>query len=747
MTYAVIARPAARVDGLDKVSGQTVYAADVTLPGALWTKVLRSSLPHARIVSLDTSAASAVPGVRAVLTGRDVASVRVGLRMRDMPILAIDKVRFSGEAVAAVAADTPEAAEEAIEAIRVEYEELPGVYDPVAALEEGTTRIHDDPVSYVNAPDRPEDLPNLQSFTVWQHGDLAEGFSRAAQVFEDTFETPLTHHGYLEPHACTVWVHPDGPVEAWASNKGPYSLRDLLVNQLGAPQGKVTIHVLPVGGDFGGKSSLLDVPLCYFLSRQTGRPVKLVLSHMEEMMASGHRHPGAITLRTGISEDGAITAMDATVHFAGGAYAAFKANVQVAVMGARQVGSCYRVPAVRVQEYCAYTNQVPCTQTRTPGSPQTVFAVESHLDLIARRLGMDPMEFRLKNVLTAGETSSLGVRWTNVRAKDVLEAAARSSQWDRPKASPHQGRGVAMYERGSGAGRSNAALSVAADGFVTMTLTIPECGTGAYTVVQQIVGETLGVGMDQVKVEVGNTNSFQSEAGLGGSKTTNSTGRAAFQAAQALLEDLKQVAADHMACNPESVQHQEGRFIGPEEQSLSFQDAASLAFRARGGPATQTATFEPAEAPPVTSFCAQVAEVEVDPETGAVSVERLVTVHDVGTVLNPVTHQGQINGGIVQGFGFGVMEDMTMAEGRIQALHLGDFKLPTGRDIPRLETVLLTAGQGPTPFQGKAIGELPNVPAAAAIANAVHDAVGVRVHDLPVTAEKVHRLLRLSPSS
>ena len=745
MTYTAVTKPQARVEGRDKVSGGTVYAADVTLSDTLWARVLRSPLPHARILSVDATAARALPGVRLVLTGQDLPAHLVGLRMRDMPLLARDKVRFVGEPVAVVAAEDAETAEEALELIAVEYQELPGVFDPEEALRPGAPLIHEDPASYDGAPGNRPDLPNLQSYVVWEHGDLAEGFRKADRVFEHTFSTPLTHHGYLEPHACTVWVHPGGQVEVWASNKGPYGLRDFLIRQFDAPAQEVKVHVMPVGGDFGGKQSLVDVPLCYLLSQQLHRPVKLVATYAEELMAIAHRHPAVMTVKTGVKLDGTLCAMDLRVLFSGGAYAAFKPNLQVTVQGARQAASCYRVPAIHVEDFCVYTNQVSCGQDRTPGGPQVTFAVESHLDIIARELGMDPAEFRLKNLIEEGEPTPLGQKWAQIRAKETLRKAMEASGWSDPKPGPLHGRGVAVYERSAGAGRSSAAISVDPQGAVTLVVTLPDTGQGAYTVLQQIVAETLAVPIDQVGVQVGDTDTLPFEAGVGGSKTTNSAGRAAYDAALDTVAALSEAAAAHWGCDVEQVQHVDGRFTGPGGQALSFKEAVGLATAGGAEPLYRMSQFVPPEERTVTAYCAQVAEVEVDPETGQVRLQRLVTVHDVGTVLNPITHQGQVAGGIIQGMGFALQEETPMVDGHPAAVHMGDFKLPTSQDIPLLETVLITDAAGPVPFQGKAIGELPNVPTAAAIANAIHDAVGVRVYHLPITAEKVVRARKGDP--
>ena len=388
MAYRTVGKSLPRIEGYGKVTGQTKYAADLDFDGLLWAKVLRSSVAHARITDIDTSRAKALPGVRAVLTGDDVKDVYVGSRVKDQPVLVQDKIRMGGDAIAAVAADTEAIAEEAISLIDVQYEELPYVDDPVEALSPSAPLIHEDRDKYRNTTPLPEGVPshNLQSYVRWKNGDIDSAFANSARVFEHTFRTPLSHHGYIEPHACTVQVHGDGRVEVWASNKGPWGLRDQMAEDFGIAKEKIKVHIVHVGGDFGAKASLIDVPIAYYLSRATGQPVKLILDYTDEIVAGGHRHPAVIKLKTGMAADGTLMAAKADIYFSGGAYGSQKANPQVTVLGGRRLASMYRVPAIDVQTFCAYTNQVPCTQTRTPGSPQVVFAFESQMDIIAKEM-------------------------------------------------------------------------------------------------------------------------------------------------------------------------------------------------------------------------------------------------------------------------------------------------------------------------------------------------------------------------
>ena len=739
MAFKFVGKSIPRLEGAEKVSGKTRYAADVDIPDALWAKILRSSLPHARLLKVDTSKAAKLPGVRAVITSADIPPVLTGLRMKDMPVLARDRVRYVGEPIAAVAADSAEIANDALNLIEVQYEELPFVTDPVEAIRPGAPVLHENPGAYKNAPERSTELPNVQSYGQWSNGDVEAGFKKAARVFEHTFRTPLGFHAYIEPHACTVRITDGGQVEIWASNKAPFTLRDRLARDLGLDPAKIKVHILPVGGDFGGKTSVVEAPVCYLLAERTAKPVKMVLDYSEELTACSHRHPAVITLRTGVDSQGKLCALHARAVFSGGGYAALKANAEVTVQGPRRVASYYRIPAIQVETICAYTNQVPCTQTRTPGSPQTTFAMESQIDIIARELGMDPVEFRMKNLLDDGDATPFGQKLKGVVVKKTLKKALDVSGWAKRKPK-NVGRGVAVYERPSGAGRSGAAITVESDGAVTVNLGVPDVGPGIHTVVQQIIGEVLDLAREQVKICVEDTDSSPYDSGTGGSKSTNSVGTAAYQAVSELKQKFIALAAARMGCKPEELRESKGRYAAPGGKSIRFGDIIRLAVEQNGGAITHLSVYEPARAP-ITSFAAQVAEVEVDPGSGQVKVKKLTTVHDSGKVLNHLTYQGQVDGGVVTGLGFALMEDSSLIDGKMAAANLGEFKMPTVADVPKLTTVLMEDATGPTPFQGKAIAEIPNVPTAAAVANAIEDAVGVRLFDLPLTSEKIYRAL------
>jgi carbon-monoxide dehydrogenase large subunit len=722
MAHRIIGQPIGKLEGIGKVSGQARYSGDVTLPGLVWGKALRSPLPHARIVRIDTSRARALPGVLAVLTAQDLPDILVGRRMFDMPMLARDRVRFVGEKVAVVAAVDPDIAEEALALIDVEYEDLPAVFDPVDAIKAGAPVLHENPAAYEGAPaERPH--PNVQSVLRFKLGDVEAGFGQADRTFEHTFRTQLDHQGYLEPHAGVVAIDDDDRIQVWASNKMPFRLKELLSHALKRPPEQIRVNLTPIGGDFGGKGSLMDLPLAYHLARVTGRPVKMLMRYAEELMAGNPRHPSVITMRTGVTRDGRIIARRVEALFNSGAYAAFKPAPSVNLGGTGMGAGVYRIPNLLIEAFCVYSNNIPCGHARSPGEPQMVFAGESHMDMIARELGMDPADLRRKNLLRDGDHLANGHHLEHVRASDTLEAALKASHYAEPKPGPWIGRGMAMTHRHIGVGFTNARVRLETSGAVTLSIALPDTGTGAHLVLRQVVAEVLGVTLDEVEIEVATTDDFETDSGVGGSRVTHTGGRAAYHAAEKLKQQIESEASKHGI--PAGSLAEIARAAAKDRRTLEashFYDAKAHA--------------------DVTSFTAQVAEVAIDPATGQVTVRHFTTAHDVGTIINPIGHQGQIEGGLIQGLGFALMEEMKTEDGRISTLSLGDFKLPTIQDIPPLTTVILQDQVGPGPFNAKAIGEGSISAVAPAIANAVADACGVRILDLPITAEKVYFALR-----
>jgi len=747
-TYSVIGQPVTRGEGPDKVSGKALYAADIVLPEMLWGKVLRSPFPHARIVHIDTSRARKLPGVWAVLTGRDLPFRRVGRMLCDIPVLARERVLFVGEKVAAVAAEDPDVAEEALLLIDVEYEELPAVFDPLEAMEPSAPVLHPDMASYVGLPKPVPSINNVFAQNTWAKGNIAQGFAESDLVFEHTFTTQLMHQAYLEPHACVVKVDDSGRVQVWVNNKAPFTLREHLAAAWGLPEDRITLNPCSIGGDFGGKGSFMDVPLCYYLALHSRQPVKMVMDYIQELMAANPRHPSVVTLKTGVKRDGRLWARQARVVFNSGAYGAFKPRVYL--RGADHSGGVYRIPNVHIDSHMVYTNNVPCGHMRAPGKPQVIFAVESQMDMIARELGLEPYEFRLRNVLKDGDASPVGENWRHIRAEDTLRRAAEAARWGSPKENPpippllkegkggFVGRGMAIADQPPGTGQSAASVTMDESGKATLLMALWDTGTGAHTIFRQVVAEELTISVEDVSMVVQDTDSVPFDSGSGGTRVTYTSGQAALGAARELRKRLTALAAELFECPKERVRLEGGCFLmdGAPPRVVPLREVAAKAIAATREPIVGELTYTSAPSEE-TSFCTQVAEVEVDPETGQVRVNKLITAHDVGTILNPITHQGQIEGGVIQGLGYALMEELKTEEGRVSSLSLGEYKIPTMPDIPELVTVLLESPSGPAPYQSKGIGESSNVPVAGAIANAVYDAVGVRIMDLPITAEKV----------
>jgi CO/xanthine dehydrogenase Mo-binding subunit len=737
MPYTTIGQPTPRVEGPAKVTGATQYTADVALPGTLWGRALRSPLPHARIVHIDTSRAQQVPGVHVVLTGADVRGIRYGRRLFDVPVLAEDRVRFAGERVAAVAAQDRDAADEALALIDVEYEELPTVFDPLAALEEDAPILHPEVNSYIGLPKLLDKPSNAFAQDTWSKGNIDEGLAQADLIIENTFTVPRQHQAYLEPHSCLVWLDDQGRVQVWASSKVPYQVKEQLSVALGLPKERIRLNPVAIGGDYGGKGSPMDIPLAYFLAVHTGRPVRMVMDYVEELTAGNPRHAAIIQLKTGVKHDGTIVAHQARVVFDSGAYGGFKPVPTVNLGGAAKAGGPYKIPHVHIEGMQVYTNTIPGGFMRAPGEPQAVFAIESHIDCIARQLGMDPLEFRLQNLLEAGAETPIGTRYQSIRAQETLEAAVAAAGYHTPKA-PNVGRGIAMGERPPAGGESHAAVTLNPDGSVLVHTSIFEPGTGTYTILRQIVAEELHVPIQSIQVQVWDTDGVPFDTGVGGSRVTRIAGQAAYQAAREAAHEVCMAAAELLAW-PEEALTFRGADVIRQDTGDSHPWADLL--QRWGKPVVGRGSVQDMHPSPVTSFTAQVAEVAVDPETGAVQLLRFTTAHDVGQVLNPMDHQGQIEGAVMQGIGYALSEELAVDEGRVISVTFGDYKIPNMQDIPALHTVILASESGPGPYNAKGIGENPIGPVAPAIANAVADAVGVRIKDLPITAEKVYRAL------
>jgi CO/xanthine dehydrogenase Mo-binding subunit len=706
---SILDQPEYRVEGRDKVTGAARFAADFARPGMLHAAFVASPYPHARVVSVNASAARALAGVHAVLTGADTKPARCGRRLQDWPVLCWDRVLFIGDRVAAIAADTPQIAEEAARLVEVDYEELPAILDTADALAPDAPVLHPDASAYafLGGVRSPAPQPNLQGHAVHAHGDVDEGFARAHRVYEHSFEVPRVHQAYLEPRAAMVWLDGD-TVRVVTTNKAPFSLRNHLSKSLGLPESRIVVDAGHIGGDFGGKGLSLDEFALYFLARATGRPVRSVMRYADDLQATNTRHAARIALRTAVDREGRILAHTSSVVFDGGAYAAGKPVPTLMPGDAMLTLAGYRVPAARVEAMTVYTNQVPAGHSRAPGQPQNAFAAESHIDLIARDLGIDPLEMRMRNAVRRGDVDVTGQPWHGTDGPALLARLRNASRYDalgKNRRERTDGFGFALGVRHVGRGRASALLRLV-DGRVELRTGVSDQGGGAHTLFQRIVAAELGIPLDRVSVVRGATDTVPNDPGVGGSRVTPVQGSAALDAARKLKTKLGEL----------------GR---------SIDDAGVV-----------EVTGEASQETHESSMYAYALFAHVDRETGSLKIEGATLVADVGTVINPVALRGQLEGGFVFGLGQAVMEELRLEDGRVVTTNLGDYKIPTIADVPPLQIELITDQHGPGPFGAKSVGELANPAVGAAVANAVQDACGVRVLSLPVTAEKIWMQLR-----
>ena len=703
--------PERRIDGDAKTTGAAKYTADLAVPGALEAAFVRSPYPHARIVSIETGRARALAGVRAVLTGADVRGQRLGRRLQDWPVLCWDRVLFIGDRVAAVAADTRQIAEEAVRLISVEYEELPPLLDMDAALRPNAAVLHPDAAAYRFLEGRgerpPVPHPNQQGHVVETHGDVEAAFARAARIFEHEFTTPRIHQAPLEPRAAIVWLEADR-VRVVSTNKAPFNLRDQMAATLGLAKDRIVIDNGTIGGDFGAKGLSTDEFVLYHLAKAAGRPVRAITRYADELTTTNPRHASRIRLRTGVDADGRIVAHESHALFDGGAYAAGKPTARLLVEGGVSTLEGYRVPAARHEAATVYTNNVPGGHMRAPGQPQNVFASESHLDLIARELGIPPLELRRRNVARAGDPTTTGEPWHGPDLRALLDRAAAEIRADQPRPAG-RGIGFALGVRHVGRGSTTISLRLERDGTVEARTGVGDQGGGQHTLIQRIVAATLGVDPVKVRVRRLSTEGPQ-DPGIGGSRVTPVHGGAALAAARALKDKLG------------------GRSVADAARALRAEQTIEV-----------SATFDATAADH--GACAHAIEVAVDVETGTVRVLAAALTVDVGQVINPVGLRGQLEGGFVYGLGMALTEDLALEDGRVRAANLGDYKLPTIADVPSLRIVHLSDSHGVGPYGARSAGELVNPGVPAAVANAVQEACGARVHTLPVTAERVWRAL------
>lgn len=711
----------ARIDGHDKVSGEAKYTADFSRRGMLWAAFVVSPFPHARIVRIDTAAARAMPGVHAVLTGADIGERFFGCTLKDWPVLAYERVCFVGEYVAAVAAETQEAAEAAAARVDVVYDELPPVFDPEASIAPGAPLFHPDDAKFPflgpKRPPRPH--PNMQGYDLVQKGDPDGAFATAEQIFERTFFTPRFHAGYLEPRSALLWIDDDETVHVVSPNKNPFSLRDMLALTTGLPKEKIVVEPSYIGGEFGAKALTIEEFPLYYLARATQRPVKHVRTHSDDVRSTHVRHASSIRVRIGTTREGKIVAVDIRALFDGGAYGAAKPGPSV--LPGRCPKLPYATPHARVERISAYTNTVPGAFVRAPGDVQIIFAVESLVDIIAGELGMDPLDLRLRNAASGSDSDLEGNPFCDPRPREILETLRSAMDWGQPLAHG-RGRGIALTARHIAGGKTSIVVTALPSGDLAIETGSTEPGVGTFTVLQRVLAAELGLDPARVTVARGATDVAPWDPGIGGSKGTLLLGRAALDAARKLRRELERAEVVHLGWD------------------------AAIRVLTRDGPVRIVGEGEYVHQPgePIwLNFGGYGVDLSVDPETGALTIHDVVFVADIGTVINPVAHRGQINGGFSMGFGHALTEELRLDGGRIVNLALSDYKLPTQRDMPPFRVIALEPGGGPGPYGARAAGEFNISGVAPAIANAIAAASGVRLGSLGLTAERIYDALRV----
>ena len=727
----VIGSSVPRAESAEKVTGLAVYAVDVSFSDMLWGKVLRSPIASGRIKRIDVTAATALPGVKSVAVGAELREIKIGRQIYDMPVLAADVVRFVGEKVAAVAAETEEIAEQALEKIDIEYEEFSPVLDPISALAPAATLIHPQVMEYRGLPGKLSEPSNAFVQLSWKKGDIEEGLRRADLVIENTFQTQVVHQAYIEPHSCVVKANDSGGADIWACCKVPFALRDQMASAFGIAPEKFLVHPCNIGGDFGGKGDFMDVPVAYFLSSKSRRPVKMVMGYDEEFIAANPRHSSVIRVRSGVSKNGRILAHQMDFIFDSGAYGAFKPIGYL--FGAHEAAGPYRMENVLIEEKIVYTNKVPCGHMRAPGDPQGVFANESQMDLIAKELRMDPARFRRMNLMQDGDESPVGRKISHIKARETLDRLLRDSKYYSRK-KPHVGRGLALIQWLALGGECSVFIRIDDAGRITVSTAMLDQGAGAGTVLRQIVADELQIDLKAITLETLDTASAPIDTGVGASRATRTYGNACYDAVTKAREELFSVAAPMLSANQNELKISSGG-VSTKKRKVSYSEIV----KAKGSPIVVEGCYQNHEIGPQASMCGQMAEVEVDPQSGEIKLRRFVTVHHTGKVLNPLLHDGQIDGSIVMGAGYALTEELLFTDGKVATLHFGDYKIPTIRDMPPLDKIVIESSTGRGPYNSMSIGETPIITVAPAIANAIHDAIGVRVKSLPLTAEKVFR--------
>ncbi len=755
--YSVIGKRLPRVDGIVKATGDAKYAADFSLPGMLYGKILRSPLPHARIVKVDTTLAERLPGVRGVLTGKDFGGFRRGVlpTTRDEEALALDKVRYIGEGVAAVAAIDEDIAEEALDLIQVEYDELPAVFDPFEAMKDGAPQLHDH-------------VKNNMSWECHYHfGDVEKGFSESDHIREDRFSTGRVLHGFLEPHAIVADYQPSRGITAWASKMCPYFLWRHLGLTLGLPLDKVRVIQPFVGAGFGGKNDSFDIDFsAALLSKKTGRPVKMVWSQKELLTAGRRRHTMFMDIKTGVKRDGTLVALECRAVADGGAYTC-TGPITMYLAGV-MLGVPYRLPNLKFDGLRVYTNKPVGVALRGHGAAHTRFAADVQLDMIAEDLGIDPVEIRIKNALKPGDTTPSKIHLPTCGLTEAIEQAAQATNWkerrEKKEISGNIARGIGIACHSFVTGERlhphdfcSAVLKLNEDGSLNLLTGATDIGQGSDTVLSMIAAEELGISVENIGFSMVDTAFTPVDVGSYSSRVTYMSGNAVILAAREVKKQLQEVAVRRLGAKPEDIVFKNEQVFAKSnpEKALTFRQLARIAntppeskqIIGRGSytfPTVGPFNYATGEenASEEYSFGAEVSEVEVDIETGQVRHIRSVMAHDCGRALNPMAVEGQCEGSMVQGQGQALHENFIIENGKTLNTNFADYKMPRSLDAPKMTGIPVETVTPGGPYGAKEAGEGLIISPPPAIVNAIHDAIGVWIKDLPVTPEKILKALK-----
>jgi len=741
-TLKVVGTRPIRPDGVDKVTGRANFGADMVMPGMLWGRIKRSPHAHARILAIKTEKALAHPGVKAVITRADFPDItperaHIGTaphNLRDLSLncMAKGKVLYEGHAVAAVAATSPAIAEEALDLIEVQYEVLPYVMDVEAAMADGAPVLHDD-IFTAGVEPKPAKPSNVAKMVRFSKGDVEAGFKEADLIVERRYTTQPVHQGYIEPHACLVSVGADGQTTIFSSSQGQFMVRSYTARICGGEIADIRAIPAEIGGGFGGKTIIYLEPLAYMLSKKSGRPVKMVMSREEVFRATGPTSGAVVEVKIGAKKDGHITAAQSILKYQAGAFPGSPVQ-QGCICGM----AVYDFPNSLTVGYDVLSNRPKVAAYRAPGAPIGSFGVESCIDELAHALKIDPLKMREINGAKDGGKSTHGVTWNNIGYQKTLEAA-RAHEHLKTKLGPNQGRGIASGYWHNAGGESSASCHVNEDGTVTVTEGHPDIG-GSRASMAMMVAEVLGVPFENVRPVVGDTTSIGFSASTGGSRVTFAGGMAVTQAAEKIVEELKKRAAVIWDISPEAVEWKDGKAhpAGPNAGSFEPLDLPAIAAKSgrTGGPISAEVQINAQGQGP--GFTTHICDVEVDRETGHVKVLRYTAIQDVGRAIHPSYVEGQMQGGVTQGIGWALSEEYIYdKEGRLENPGFLDYRMPVASDMPMIDTVMVEVPNPRHPFGARGVGEVPLVPPMAAVANAIFDATGVRLRDLPMSPPKL----------